>query len=286
MSQDLKFLFNGQLIPPIEVYQTARSEPFMEYSTCSAADFLHPRFSEIATELGTVATYHRKLWEWVFVAHHMIKSGIVENGRRGLVFGVGTEMLPAYFAERGARILATDAPSDIGESWIVGNQFSENRDQLPTLRMSRANFNELVEFAHCDMNNIAPHLKDFDFCWSSCCLEHLGSLRAGMDFIINSVEKTLRVGGVACHTTEFNCSSNEETLDGGWCVLYRRRDIEQLVEELRDRGHAVQEFRIAPDRFVMDSFVDVPPYRHYPHLKLQLEQYVTTSVGLVVRRGR
>ncbi|MBV5337004.1 MAG: hypothetical protein J0653_03215, partial [Deltaproteobacteria bacterium] len=72
-----------------------------------------------------------------------------------------------------------------------------------------------------------------DFCWSSCSLEHLGSIKAGLDFIKASL-KTLKVGGVAVHTTEYNVSSDEATIDNNpTLVLFRRCDIQGLVEELR-----------------------------------------------------
>ena len=106
-----------------------------------------------------------------------------------------------------------------------------------------------------------------------------------MDFVINSVEKCLRVGGIAVHTTELNLSSDEETVTEGVTVLYRRKDIAELLERLRARGHDVQPFLQAPDAHSLDFHVDVPPYSKEPHIKLRLEGFVTTSVGIVVRRG-
>jgi hypothetical protein len=57
-----------------------------------------------------------------------------------------------------------------------------------------------------------------------------------------------------------------------------------MVRQLQQRGHHTSLLRIAPDISVMDNFVDVPPYTHSPHLKLELAGYVTTSLGIVVRR--
>jgi hypothetical protein len=272
-------------------YEGVRQEApddFMPYSTCSAADFKHPEFSRICKELQIGEGYHRKLWEWAYIIHQAGRTGTVGPGKRALGFGVGTEKLPAVFASMGCRVTATDAPPEISvkAGWTVGNQFAAQLESLPTLGMERAKFNQLVEFRVADMNAISPELAGYDFCWSSCALEHLGTLRTGVDFIINSVEKTLRIGGFACHTTEFNCSSNDQTLEAGWTVIYRRRDMEALVSELRERGHRVSTFAVAPDIYDQDNFVDVPPYCHAPHLKLQLEGYVATSCGILVQRGR
>lgn len=272
-------------VPSPEVYALPTDAPFMPYSTCSGADFLHPEFAGILAELGLRNEMHRKLWEWVFIVHKLRSSGLVGPGRRGLVFGVGKELLPALFATAGARITATDAPVEIGigSGWQDSQEFSSGLAAMPEGKLPRAEFENLVEWRECDMNAIDPALTGYDFCWSSCCFEHLGSLRHGMDFVLNSVESTLAPGGVAVHTTEFNLTSNDATVERGETCIYRRRDIEQLIAELRERGHEVEPFRVAPDSLVVDGFVDLPPYAG-PHLKLFGDGFVATSVGIVVKR--
>ena len=59
-------------------------------------------------------------------------------------------------------------------------------------------FNRLVSFREIDMNAIPSDLRVFDFCWSLCAFEHLGSIRQGLAFVIISVA-LLRPGGVAVH---------------------------------------------------------------------------------------
>ncbi len=263
--------------------------PFMGFSTCSAADFLHPRYLELIKLMHHPFQWHRKLWEWVFVVHHLLESGVVRAGCKGLVFGVGSERLPAVFASLGAEVLATDAPIQIGQEkgWKDSGQHASALSSIRyTDIVDGGVFDRRVSYDTCDMNDIKPELSGFDFNWSSCCFEHLGSLEAGMQFVIAAVEKTLRVGGVAVHTTEFNLSSDEETVEEGDTVIFRRRDFEELIGRLCDRGHLVKPFAIAPDSHYYDFHVDVPPYTHNPHLKLLLGKYVTTSAGLVVQRGR
>lgn len=276
-------------IPSPDVHREDASRPFMQWSTCSASDFLHPEFTRIFSAMHFEPFFfHRKYWEWVYIAHHL--RDCARHGKRGLGFGVGeTEPLAALFASHGARILATDAPAAIGAAagWRQGGELAFAVDELRHEGIIDAErLRERVEFRECDMNAIPANLRDFDFCWSSCCLEHLGDLRKGLDFIVNSVERTLAIGGVACHTTEFNLSSNDSTVEQGSTVLYRRRDIEGLVDELRARGHEVDDFRIAPDSLVVDGYVDTPPYGPPAHLKLDLCGFTATSMGIVVRRGR
>jgi hypothetical protein len=86
------------------------------------------------------------------------------------------------------------------------------------------------------MNHMPNDLKDFDFVWSSCSIEHLRSIEAGTLFMETGC---LRPGGVAVHTTEYNVSSNEDTLMAGSAVIFRRRDLVAMAEILALRGHAV-----------------------------------------------
>ena len=104
--------------------------------------------------------------------------------------------------------------------------------------------------------------------------------------MVNAVENTLKVGGVAIHTTEYNVASDTDTLEAGDTVIFRHRDMVELVQRLRDRGHEVEAFNIGPAAHTLDFHVDAPPYSGDVHLKLQLASYVTTSVGLAVRRGK
>ena len=276
-------------IPSFDVHPRLANSQFMEDSTCAAKDFFHPEFTHICAMLDIEPIFHRKIWEWVFIAHQLDRHQMLQEGRRGLGFGVGTEPLSSLFAHRGASITATDAPDEIGlkEGWQNTQEFARSLDDLykPGI-LRRDQFNARVTYRPCDMTAIDNALRAYDFCWSSCCLEHLGSLRAGLDFIRNSVEHTLRVGGVACHTTELNVSSNTDTVTSGGTVIYRRCDLEAFVQEMRDRGHRVEELRISSDSHVLDFYVDTPPYAHNPHLKLQLMSYTATSVGLVIVRGR
>lgn len=262
--------------------------PFLQYSNCQAADFYHPRFIQLCKLIDDRPRFHRKQWEWVFVLHKLLESGAVQSGSRGLVFGVGREPLPAVFASLGANITATDAPLDLAttSSWTSTNQHSAALEGLsyPAI-VPDEKLGQHVTHAYCDMNAIGPEFTGYDFNWSSCCFEHLGSLDAGLQFVVNAVETTLKPGGVAVHTTEFNASSNDRTIESGETVIYRRRDMEALVQRLRDRGHDVEEFRIGPFAHALDFHVDVPPYSGDVHLKLLLAGHTCTSVGIVVRRG-
>src|SRR5439155_21660371 len=166
---------------------------YMTTSTPLARDFLHPRFAAFAELTGLPPTRHRKSWEWAFIYEQLRREGVLQPGRRGLGFGVGREMLPALFARSGALITATDSPSD-DEHWGEAGQHANQQEMLfaPHL-IGRDEFDERVRFEPCDMRAVPEHLSGFDFCWSSCCFEHLGTLQRGLGFVVHSVEHTLAV---------------------------------------------------------------------------------------------
>lgn len=261
---------------------------YMLSANCLARDFYHRDFAEFCQSIAVPASLHRKLWEFGFIWHHLCAEGAVRPGAHGVGFGVGRERLPSLFAKHGCNILATDAPPGTTPAeWTETGQYSSSVDELffSDIVPEEA-FRGNVRFECCDMNAISDGIQDYDFCWSSCSFEHLGSIEKGLQFVIASVEKVLKIGGVACHTSELNLSSNDETLDSGVTVLFRRRDVEELTERLESRGHKVKPLPIEPGKSFIDLLIDLPPYNSDLSLRLKLAKFVTTSFGLVVSRGR
>ncbi|MGE3779833.1 MAG: class I SAM-dependent methyltransferase [Pirellulaceae bacterium] len=229
---------------------------------------------------------HRKIWEWCYIAQALAERQLLRPGRRGLVFAVGQEPLPALFAGLGCDILATDLDvrRAAAAGWVKTNQHADSLAQLVRPELCPLEkFHERVSFRHVDMNQIPDDLQGFDFVWSSCSLEHLGSLAHGEQFLYNSL-KCLRTGGVAVHTTEFNVTSNESTPDYRSTVLYRARDIERIAHNLAACGHTPAQVDLRPGEMPLDRIVDVPPYVWSPHLKLHYRHNICTSVGLIVEK--
>jgi hypothetical protein len=229
---------------------------------------------------------HRKMWEWLFIAEALRERGLLGPGRSGLGFGVGQEPLVALFAAQGCDLVATDQPHDMAVSagWTdSAAEWAGGLQNLNTFGLcAEDEFVRRVRYRDVNMNAIPRDLRDFDFTWSSCALEHLGSLAAGMDFVVNQMA-CLAPGGTAVHSTEYLVSSNDVTVEAGGTVFYRRRDIESLIDRLRGAGHAVDiDFRegTTPE----DLHVDVPPYTDV-HLRTQLGGHVTTSLALIVTKG-
>ncbi|MHB8463868.1 MAG: class I SAM-dependent methyltransferase [Acidimicrobiales bacterium] len=270
--------------------------PRLVSSLCTAASLESPVFLAWAERLrpawdhaesGWPTLTHRKLWEWIFIAQALEERGMLGPGRRGLGFGVGQEPLTAVFAAAGCEIVASDVDQGHASSagWAGSGQHAAaladlNRDGLCDPDVFARN----VSFRVADMNAIPRDLAHgaFDFTWSSCAFEHLGSIAHGQEFLLRQMA-CLRPGGVAVHTTEFNVSSNSHTVNYSHTVLFRRRDLEWIVDQLGRANHRIS-LDLDPGESPADRHVDAPPYSN-THLKVRLGRYTTTSLGLIIEKN-
>ena len=221
---------------------------------------------------------------------------MLEPGRSGLGFAVGGEPTPAFLAAQGVNVLATDLAAEDERSigWRNTDQHAANLNQLfrPEY-LERSDFDRLCRFRPVDMNEIPADLSgQFDFCWSMCSFEHVGSIELGLKFVENSI-KCLKPGGVAVHTTEYSFEPTDETIDNWPTVLFQERHIAILRDRLAAAGHRLYAFDHSPGEQVLDRFIDGPPYDwqrapklafpHTPHLRLNVDGFACTSVGLIVK---
>ncbi len=283
---DLELLHHGGP-PPCREPPDPRFPAGIRSRTCTQAQLREAWYPAWCAALGEPPRAHRKLWERTYIAHVLDSLGMLSPGRRGVGFGVGREPLVALFAARGCEILATDLPPHCEEARAWSNAWQHGGLEglmRPALCPPRR-FGQLVATRPVDMRSLPADLSGFDFCWSACALEHLGSLDAGMEFVEASL-RTLAPGGIAVHTTEFNVGSNDATITSGPTVLYRRRDLEELAGRLESLGHEVAALALDPGREVLDEYVAVPPYVEEPHLSVWLKGFTTTTVALVIRTRR
>lgn len=263
------------------------SEPSFEQPTSQLAtenQFYSPEFAYWSKQIKDNVRFHRKLWEYCYVAQVLRQHGKLEPGRKGLGFAVGQEPLPALFAKFGCNITATDQDflSAMQQGWASTDQHTSEKSKLNQLQICPEDqFDQLVDMRVVDMTNIDPDLKDYDFVWSCCSFEHLGSINAGLTFVLESV-KCLKKGGIAVHTTEYNISSSEKTVSSGPTVIFRKKDMLKLKAELEKMGCFVYPFNFDAGSGELDKYVDYPPYSSNSHIKLGLSNFVTTSVGIII----
>jgi len=249
--------------------------------------FEEPGYLRWCKSLHTSPAFQRKQWEWIYILQVLDSHGVLKENSRGLVFGCGKEPLPAVMARMGSTIVATDLASEDAKTtgWTATNEHSARLDDLVYPEIcGRNTFLNRVSFRPCNMNQIPEDLTGFDFLWSSCSLEHLGSLDNGLRFIENSM-RCLRPEGIAVHTTEFNLGSNGSTIENKHICIYRKRDVEALAIRLLAQGHKIGMINFTPGSSPIDNHADLPPYKSHVHFRLILNRHLITSIGIFVRRG-
>jgi hypothetical protein len=159
--------------------QVPNNSDMLNSRACTQEQVESPVFKEWATRLGDrPRLLHRKLWEWCFISQVFEERGLLVVGAKGLGFAVGKEPLPSLFASRGCSILATDLSAEdaVKEGWVAGNQHASDSAQLNDRGLCAPEvLARNVRFRAVDMKSIPFDLRDFDFLWSSCAMEHLGT---------------------------------------------------------------------------------------------------------------
>jgi 2-polyprenyl-3-methyl-5-hydroxy-6-metoxy-1,4-benzoquinol methylase len=280
-------------LPPRE--NTAARHVGLQTSLSTQADLESDWAAHWSAELKVPVVFHRKLWELSYVLQAMYENGCMVPGKRGLGFGSGSEPLSSYLASLGVASTVTDLPIEDaqGRGWIETNQHASGLQNAfhPAL-VSREAFDRLVDFRAVDMNAIPADLTDYDFCWSVCAFEHLGTIQKGLDFVENALN-TLKPGGMAVHTTEFNIEADGPTIDNWPSVLFQRKHIEELAERLQSKGHKVAPLNFNTGDKVLDRFIDLPPFGDAAqelgpwvdggmHLKVGVDGFIATCIGITI----
>ena len=273
----------GQLQHPGLTPGSASSSELFASSLCRIEDLIHPDYHAICiNELKEAPRLHRKQWEWALILHVLADRGKLTHGSRGLGFGVGTEPLSSVFAHHGCTILGTDAPAKVIDAqWISTGQHSHSLDGMHHSNIiSYSLFTDQCMFKELDMNSYDQIPDGYDFHWSSCVIEHLGSIAKAHEFILQSARR-LAPGGIGVHTTEFNLSSAIETYDGADTCIFRSTDLIALREALISEGLQVDPLVFDPGTHPYNYHVDIPPYKSVVHTRLMLAGYASTSVSLI-----
>lgn len=251
---------------------------------CTASQFLEPEYKYWCEKIKESPKFHRKQWEFIYILNALNKFNMLTPGTYGLGFGCGKEPLPSVFAGYGIHILATDQPSDtIGASaWASSNEYTSCLEDLYHSSICERNkFKSFVQFDYVDMNDVPKKFENtFDFIWSACALEHLGSIQNGLNFIENTL-RCLKPGGIAIHTTEFNLSSLTETYQSPELCFFRKSDIDNLYLKIKNHMYPVN---YCMGNQILDNYIDLPPYTSREHLKLLLYSYITTSIGIIIKK--
>lgn len=288
---------------------------------CTSSDIYSSWHRRLSASLRANNFKLRKIWEWTYTIQVLYDHGYLTAGATGLGFGCGTEPLASCFANFVDGLLITDAPPHIieGKGWSDTNQHTANLEQAKHEWLAtKERMDKVMSFEFADMNNIPPTFFDrFNFVWSSCALEHLGSKRQGLYFIAQSA-RCLKPGGIAVHTIEYDLSG-QSTIDNWETVLFNERDFRvtlvDMLNSLNENRNGAQyelcPFDLSRGHAFIDGYVDIPPYSYhpglndsfqpslphsertlhqdsleypYPQLNLSVDGFPCTSITILVRR--
>lgn len=249
---------------------------------CTADQFHEDHYFRLAREIHQEPKFHRKQWEYIYILRALEQFDLLRPGITGLGFGCGKEPIAVVMAKNELNVVVTDIPPlDCSDShW--GSR--EAMDLFYGGICSEEKYKKHVSFRAVNMNDIPDDLGTYDFVWSCCALEHLGSLKHGIDFVLNST-KCLKPGGLAIHTTEFNISNNGDTLESQGLSLYRGRDFVELQNQLIEAGCSFLPMNFYIGNLPEDKYIDLPPYKQDVHLKLMIDGFILTSFGVVLRKN-
>lgn len=180
---------------------------------CDAADWFGRQLPPlIQSELCEPPRFHRKQWEFAMILRALRADGLLQAGSRGLSMGGGRERLLYAVARHVERLVVTDL-------YGSGSDWEESRTDEPRAfieaHMPFPVDPARIEARRMDMRQLdfAPH--SFDFCYSSCAIEHIGGRD---DFLghLREVHRVLKEGGTYVLTTEFHYGSETIELPGNY----------------------------------------------------------------------
>ncbi|MEK9137023.1 MAG: class I SAM-dependent methyltransferase [Bacteroidota bacterium] len=193
---------------------------------CDAADWFRPDIQEIITnELREVPRFHRKQWESAMIFLALRQLDKLRSDRIGLSMGGGKELILYAVAPHVRQLVVTDlydtqtawdcAKTDDPDAFIKQNKpFPVDDSKLKVLRM--------------DMRDLHFPDRSFDFCYSTCAVEHIGRRE---DFLkhFNEVARVLKDDGVYVFTTEVLYS--DHTIKDEYNHVFSLNELNQIFAE-------------------------------------------------------
>ena len=232
------------------------------------------RQTDLLREMSQPICIHRKPWEYGLAMMGLEQLGVVTESARALAIGAGSEPPIYYYANKIARMVATDLydnPDHEGSPAIMENPaafapFPYREDHLEVLSMPG------------DALDFEDESFDFAFCLSS--IEHFGS-RETQRRSLAETARVLRPGGIYCCITEL--------------ILTRGHTHPEYfsLEEMEDIFFGDNGFELvggAPDYRISKSLLDYPttiPSPHLsrsPHIVLEQEGMKWTSFSMFLRK--
>jgi len=241
---------------------------------CTRAQFGEAAYREASLRLGEVPCLHRQQWEIVYVLASLEARGAVGPGKRGVVVGAISGALPAVLAAAGCEVTVVAPRIDPATLASAVARGLCTEDDFRARVVVRNDAEALAQQA--------PGTLDF------VCTFGLADAVGSVERALGPMKASfawLRPGGAAVHTATFNLSSNYGTIERrGTCAL-RRFDLDTIGTFAARAGVTMAPLTLFDGDDPADAYVDTPPYHSQPHLKLRVDRYVLTSIGLAFARA-
>lgn len=168
---------------------------------CDATDWFDPDFERIIrSELEEQPRFHRKQWEFAQIFRALQALGFLNAKSHGLSMGGGQERLLYAVARRVGHLTVTDL-YEPDSAWDGAR--TDNPDRALKAAAPFAVDPSRLAARRMDMRALEFGDASFDFCYSSCAMEHIGE---DDDFLahLTEVRRVLKDDGVYVLTTEFH----------------------------------------------------------------------------------
>lgn len=150
---------------------------------------------DLLFDLRSPVMVHRKSWEYALCIQGLTELGAVQPEARAIAIGAGYETPLFYFANRIAKMVATD---------LYDNPEHEGRPDMLTTPESYAPFDyrrDNLDVLQMPGDDIKFEDESFDFAFCLSSIEHFGS-RETQRRALSEIRRVLKPGGTACIITE------------------------------------------------------------------------------------
>ena len=172
---------------------------------CDAADWFDTEFNSIIlNELKEPPRFHRKQWEFAMIFLALKKLGFLNENMKGLSLGGGNERVLYSIAQHVKELIVTDLYNE-NTTWDCAKTTDPNQ-YIEASKPFEVDLSKIKALA-MDMRYLDFEDNTFDFCYSSCAIEHIGDFD---DFVkhLDEVYRVLKEDGVYVFTTELNFGSD------------------------------------------------------------------------------
>ena len=192
---------------------------------CDGADWFREGIAAIvAKELREPARFHRKQWEFAGIFQALRDLGVLRSDAVGLSMGGGRERILYSVAQHIGGLYVTDLYDSL-TSWDCAR--TDDPEQYVKSDLPFPVDVSKISVLRADMREIPFPAGRFDFCYSTCAIEHIGGRE---DFLrhLGEVHRVLKDDGIYVFTTEFHFGP--ETIDDAENVIFSWDYLKDLLE--------------------------------------------------------